>query len=92
MADRGKASITDASGATAFGPQTDNNEFCYLINRGPNTAYITGDETDAVADTGFNLAVNEAVNTRDLPAVFRNGTFKAICASGETASIYWAIA
>ena len=93
MAVRGKQSVTDASGATVFGPQVENNtkdDFCYLINRGPNRCYITGNGEDAVDDTGFNLEPGEAVHTKELPSAFHAGNFKTVCATGETASLYWA--
>jgi hypothetical protein len=93
MALRGKASITDSTGSALFGPQTGSVDApldCFLINRGPNRAYITADGEDAVDDIGFNLALDEAISTRELPSIFREGNFKAVCASGETASIYWA--
>lgn len=93
MALRGKANVTDSSGATTFGPQVVENtpeDFTLLINRGPDRAYITGDGANAVDDTGFNLEPNEAISTKELPRSFRDGSFKAVCASGETATIYWA--
>ena len=87
MAARGKALITDASGSTLFGPQTTGH--CVIQNRGANTAFGTADNSTAVADTGFTIAPGESVNTKDLPGAWNYGTFKFICASGETATIYW---
>ena len=87
MAVRGKALITDASGATLFGPQAHSE--CVIQNRGANTAFGTADSSTAVADTGFTIATNESVNVRDLPQAWTYGDFKFVCASGETATIYW---
>ena len=87
MAVRGKAAITDATGATLFGPQ--NGDPYMLINRGPNRPYITGNGDTAVDDIGFNMEVNEAVASEYLPGEFRKGNLKAVCAAGETASLYW---
>ena len=87
MAVRGKASITDSSGATLFGPQAHGE--CVLQNRGANTAYGTADGSTAVADTGFTIAAGESINVRDLPQAWTYGNFKFVCATDETATIYW---
>ena len=87
MAVRGKASVTDSSGATQFGPAIHGE--CVLQNRGSNTAFGTADDSTAVADTGFTIAPGESVNTRDLPGNWNRGKYKFICASSETATIYW---
>jgi len=87
MAVRGKQAVTDANGATLFGPQVTGE--CVIQNRGSNTAFGTADGSTAVADTGFTIAPGESVNTRDLPGAWNYGDFKFVCASGETATLYW---
>jgi len=87
MAVRGKQSVTDSNGATLFGPQKTGE--CVIQNRGANTAFGTADESTAVADTGFTIAPNESINTKDLPGAWNYGNFKFVCASGETATLYW---
>jgi len=88
MAARGKASITDSSGGTTFGPQATGE--CTMQNRGSNIAYGVADKSTAVADIGFTIAPGESVNTKDLPGAWNYGNFNFVCASGETATIYWA--
>ena len=91
MAVRGKISVSDSTGATLVGPQSFQDD-CIIINRGTNRVYMTANGDTAVDDTGYNLEANEAVNTNALPAEFKKGNWKMVCASGETASVYWAYA
>ena len=89
MAVRGKIAASDATGDDLVGPQEFQDD-CIIINRGPNRAYATANGDEAVDDTGMNFEVNEAVNTKSLPAEFKKGNWKMVCAAGETASVYWA--
>jgi len=90
MALKGKQSVTDATGATTFGPDVAGP--ITLINRGPNRVYIERNGATAVDDIGFNMELNEAINTRDIGSAWVQGVgagLTAVCASGETASLYW---
>ena len=86
MSNTGRALITDATGATTFGPGTFNNGYI-LINRGADLAYLEKQGTTAVKEKGMSLAANEAVNTNDLPQGWSCGTWTAVCSTGETAKI-----
>ena len=89
MAVRGKKAVTDATGADLFGPQEFQDD-CVLHNRGAEMAFMTANGDTAVDDIGYTIAAGESVNTNAMPAKFKLGEWKAVCAAGETAIIYWA--
>ena len=87
MANRGKAAIDENSGDTLFGPQDGND--CILQNGGDYRTHGTVDGTTAVDDIGFYIDSGKEVNTKDLTPEWKNGTFKFVCDTGESTSVYW---
>jgi len=86
----GKLSVTDS--AQSFGPTgTDGTKVKSFIiqNRGSNTVFFQFNGRDAVADEGFNLIENESVSSKEIPDAWRQGRWSAVCASGETATVYY---
>lgn len=86
----GKLSVTDA--AAPFGPTgVDGTKVKSFIiqNRGSDTVFFQYHGETAVADEGFNLIANESVSSKELPDAWRQGRWSAVCASGETATVYY---
>jgi len=73
MSNKDRASISDSTASTTFGPGTYNDGYM-LINRGANICFLEKGGATAVNEKGLSLKPDEAVNTRDLPPrmVWRN--------------------